>query len=179
MPKLKRQRSQSPAVPSSNATVALSEAYLRIHHPQAAQLLWERVLTPGERKRLHGELPAAYHECGGTVGIWCTLRGGCKENAVIEINHKLGLMSDTDREWLRREFSLSGGTVTPECHLEWCNETGLLRLNNEVIRKIRRRGTANVDVVLDSFQEEGWPQRIDNPMTDSPSRLRETVRSLN
>jgi len=179
MPTRSDRRSKSPAAPSQKAVTELQEATLRVCHTYATQLLWDRVLTPGERKRLQVDLPTAYHECGGIVGIWCRLRGGCGENAVIEINHKLGLMSDTTREWLRREFGLSGGTVTPECHLEWCNETGELRLNDEVIRKIRRGVAANVDVVLDAFQEEGWPRRIDNPLTDSSDRLRETVRSLN
>ncbi len=170
---------KSPVVPSEKAVTELQEAVLRVEHFSAAQLLWDRVLTPGERKRLKGDLPTAYQQCGSTAGIWCELRGGCGKNAVIEINHKLGLMNDMTREWLRREFGLSDAKTTPECHLEWCNKTGELRLNNEVIRKIRRGVSKNVDVVLDAFQEEDWRQHIDNPLADSSDRLRETVRSLN
>lgn len=184
MAKLKKLGSQSSVKPSSAAQKQIADAVPRIEHIAAAVLLWNQVLTVGERKRLGDKIQQAYAECGGTIGIWLTLRRGCRENAIIEINYHLGLINGTTRDWLRREFGLSGAAATPECHLEWCNETGELRLNDEVIRKIRRGVTNNVDVFLDAFQGDGWPQRIDDPLprprdVDASVRLRETVRSLN
>jgi hypothetical protein len=45
-------------------------------------------------------------------------------------------------------------------------------------QKIKNLGPAvNVVKVLDAFEEENWPERIDDPL--DPGKLAESIRSLN
>lgn len=58
----------------------------------------------------------------------------------------------------------------------WDKDLSELRMNGEVIRRVR--GHAKWLPILDSFQEFGWPTRIDSPFPPS-ANLREYVRTLN
>ncbi len=64
----------------------------------------------------------------------------------------------------------------------WNQDTGELRFGDQVVRRVRSRTRAdNIVRILDAFQEDGWPDRIDDPLpggSDS-QRLREAVRTLN
>jgi hypothetical protein len=64
----------------------------------------------------------------------------------------------------------------------WNKARSRLNCGNETLKVIRRLGNApNVVRVLDSFEEQSWPERIDDPLPDGPDgqRLNETIRSLN
>jgi hypothetical protein len=65
---------------------------------------------------------------------------------------------------------------------QWDKGRGELRVGDRVVRRVRSLAK-NVICVLDVFQEEGWPHRLDDPLP-GPSdqqveRLHETIRSLN
>ena len=64
---------------------------------------------------------------------------------------------------------------------EWNRETGELRFNDAVAKKVRIAVAGNSVKVLDAFQEEGWPSRIDDPLDPSKDqqRLHETIKRLN
>jgi hypothetical protein len=58
-----------------------------------------------------------------------------------------------------------------------------LRWQEKVVKHFRRCAP-NQELLLESFQEQGWPERIDDPLprdgnTIAEDRLRETVKSLN
>ena len=58
-----------------------------------------------------------------------------------------------------------------------------LVINGKIVKRFRNPGP-NQSMVLDHFQLEGWPQRIDNPLSatgtiDAQSRLADTIKSLN
>jgi hypothetical protein len=57
---------------------------------------------------------------------------------------------------------------------------GELWLGERRLKRVVPRGT-NVIKVLDAFHEEGWPERIDDPLDPSrgSQRLHDTIRSLN
>jgi hypothetical protein len=64
----------------------------------------------------------------------------------------------------------------------WNRSESKLFLGDAIAKTIRRLGNAkNVALVLDVFEESGWPSRIDDPLPGGthPQRLQETVKSLN
>lgn len=67
-------------------------------------------------------------------------------------------------------------TVRPR----WDSECGELRYQGDVIRRVRSRSVARSIVrVLDAFEEDGWPRRIDNPVGNDKIKIHETIKSLN
>jgi len=62
----------------------------------------------------------------------------------------------------------------------WDNERGELSFAGDVIRKVSARATS-VRPILDEFQREGWPSRIDDPLpfkTWYATRIQEACDSL-
>ncbi len=71
-------------------------ARLRVTGKPAALLLWHRVLTEGDRRRLGGDLELAYDRYGGAVGMWVYLRGVSVPRAVVNVGVRTGFL-DADR----------------------------------------------------------------------------------
>lgn len=67
-----------------------------------------------------------------------------------------------------------------ETLIKW--ENRILKLNGKEIAKYKP-AAKNQIAILDAFEEEGWPKRIDDPLvptqTDPGAKLRETIRGLN
>ncbi|TWT35867.1 hypothetical protein KOR34_07630 [Posidoniimonas corsicana] len=63
--------------------------------------------------------------------------------------------------------------------LKWDSDKGELRYSGQLIRTAKRRNT-NIRRVLDAFEEQGWPTRIDDPLPggQDSSRVKETCDSL-
>ena len=67
----------------------------------------------------------------------------------------------------------------------WNRDESKLFFGKKLIKKIRRPSNAmNVIQVFDTFENQGWPSRIDDPLTDEQGtrdqqRLHLTIRSLN
>jgi hypothetical protein len=67
-------------------------------------------------------------------------------------------------------------TVT--CKPSWNKEKGELHFGDQVVKRFANLSTAtNQFKVLDSFQEEGWPDKIFDPL--DAGKLHETLRQLN
>lgn len=65
---------------------------------------------------------------------------------------------------------------------QWNSETGKLSYCAQIIRTIKNLGIAkNIVRVLNAFEEEKWPDRIDDPIPprEGTSPIHETVKSLN
>jgi hypothetical protein len=65
----------------------------------------------------------------------------------------------------------------------WERRLRELRLGDVVVKKFRQRA-ANQELILDAFEEEGWPPRIDDPLSpmaeqDVKRRLHSTIGNLN
>jgi hypothetical protein len=78
----------------------------------------------------------------------------------------------------------SGGTTAEGLTPCWDKERGELRMGRRVVRRVRHLAK-NVVCILDTFQDDGWPPRIDDPLpgesgqqSDS-QRMSETIRQLN
>jgi hypothetical protein len=66
---------------------------------------------------------------------------------------------------------------------QWDPATRVLRVGRRIVKQFRVP-SPNQEKVLVVFQEEGWPPRIDDPLTPVPDgcpkdRLRDTIRYLN
>ena len=134
------------------------------------------MLTPGQREQLGNRL-AQCHSRLGTVGIWTELHEVSVNRAVVEVARLLNLLEPTTAGWLLREI---GEEPTPPGSPHWDGAKGELRLEGEVIRRVRvTQNLSNVQRILDAFQAERWTSPIDNPLKRGPEQLHQTLRSLN
>lgn len=124
------------------------------------------------------------HRCyyrWGAVGIWMKARNLAQPNAIVDLAYQYGLLNEA----ARRRLLLALGDVksgSSSCRPNWNHETGELHFSGKRVRRVGYPGRAtNVVAILDAFEEQGWPNRIDDPLpggTDK-QRLREAVRNLN
>jgi len=66
---------------------------------------------------------------------------------------------------------------------KWDGDRRLLMLNEDVVKKFKWLAE-NQEAILSAFEEEGWPPRIDDPLSphpeqDSKRRLSDTIKCLN
>jgi hypothetical protein len=148
--------------------------------------MWERLLTDVERQSLGGtqEVFEQQYMQHGTVGIWMKLKDVSFPRAVIELALGLGFIYDTDVRWLLREVGEEDSPATAASldRPTWNAETGELCFKGSVIRKVRlTKKPTNIRMILDTFQEDDWPARIDSPLPggSDQKKLHEAVHSLN
>ncbi len=87
----------------------------------------------------------------------------------------------------RDEIEAADASAEPPQNLKpsWDRLNGRLRLGIRVIKRVRSiRQAKNVVLILDSFEDLGWPERVDDPLPSHPDidrveRLYEAVKSLN
>lgn len=152
----------------------------RLQDPETAHHVWHRMLSDAERQGL-GSLEDQYHD-GRTVGIWMRAKNVSRELAIVQLSIAFGL-PPADAAWMLEEL----GETLPNDYEHvpgrpnWNRERGELTCNGEVVRQIARVNQArNIVLILDAFQEEGWPRRIDDPLpgTGGAERLGDTLRRL-
>jgi hypothetical protein len=90
----------------------------------------------------------------------------------------------TMRARRRRKNELSENRTSNEVprHLSWDGES-ILRWGDAILKEYRRAATMQ-KCILDAFEQQGWPRRIDNPLprlsgVHRKQRLRETIKNLN
>ena len=109
---------------SQRAREEIGQASLRVNNTAAATVLWDKVLTPPERKRLGKSLQDAYAKHGGIIGMWCYLRGGKCEQAVISLAHSLNRLSELDATWLLCELESRVDPKDRATYLVWDPASG-------------------------------------------------------
>jgi hypothetical protein len=105
---------------------AWQTAVLRVRGFATAGWLWDRVLTPDDRRRLGGDLEAAYARHGGTAGMWMYLRGLSYPRAVVAVATRCGLLDPDTVRGLLRAFREE--PVDPAEAVEWAAAGGGLVL---------------------------------------------------
>lgn len=156
----------------------LQTAYLRIKPDAIALRMWRRLCSEGDRELLGGDVEEAY-QSHGTVGMWMEARNVSLERATIEVARGLNLMSEETAGWLLRELGEEDTTAPPSDPV-WYPDRGELRLGNRLIRRVRMtRHPTNIRLIIDAFEEAGWPARLDNPLGYGKKELYETLRNLN
>lgn len=163
----------------SEARKDLDSAYRQLQRPGGAKLLWA-YLTVAEQKRLGPDYLTAYQTYGGTIQLWLYLRGGTPWRAIADVAQTVGLLSESARRRLLRELGEPDAASASSVNVEWIKTLGELRLNDEVIRRVRVGHATKVVPILDAFQECGWPEHIDDPITAGDGqRLRDALKVLN
>jgi hypothetical protein len=101
------------------------------------------------------------------------------ECALLEIAKAIGAIRDSEYRHFRRAVDEPVDGAQPTFPM-WDEDSGELRLNGKVIRRLAGRAK-NLRAILSTFQEEGWRLRVDNPLSGGANSrpLREAVRSLN
>ena len=155
---------------------ALQTAYTRVKPFTSARRLWDRVLSEDDKLQLGWNLQASYERLG-TVRMWMNTRHVSFTRAVVEVASQLGFLDEPTYRWLSREI----GDEPPQPGRPfWDISTGELRLGKKVIRRLRvMRNPSNIQQILDQFQLQLWPSRIDNPLESDQEKLHQTLRSLN
>lgn len=157
----------------------LDELEPRVQSNAAAIAIWERHLAADDRKALGDDLYQAWKAHGRTAGIWAAVRGGSKERAIVEVAYALDWL---DSQTYRQFLDALGGGPGEGRRPRWIARTGELWFDGEVVRHIRHVARAtNVVRILAAFEESGWPQRIDDPITSGgeSDQRRRAIESLN
>jgi hypothetical protein len=80
-------------------------------------------------------------------------------------------------------LGLEKTVVPPNDKPIWDRDRGELRFGRVVVKRFTQPASSQ-EAILSAFEEEGWPERIDDPLSpspdqDAPSRLRSAVNNLN
>ena len=158
----------------------LDELSISLKSAALGRQLWEMLFTEPERQRLGGDLEATWEQFG-TVGMWLRVRGGSRSRAIVELAHQLDLITDAGYQFLLRTL---GDAETPQAvgKPSWNRARGELRFGASLCRTVVSPARAtSIVAILDAFEEERWPDQIDDPLPggSDPQRLREAIRTLN
>ena len=157
----------------------INTARSRVTSAVAAELMWNDLFTDADRQRHDGDLDKCWRRIG-TIRMWMQARGVSTERAVIEVANGLDLMSDKRANRLLRELGEEEQASLPEDRPFWDSSRGELRLTEVIIRRVRLlKNPSNIQLILDDFQDAGWPTRIPNPLDKDQHLLHLTVQSLN
>lgn len=166
---------------------AYESAYLYVKSFEAAKQMWTTLLTDSDRESLGGTdeaLDSLYREMS-TAGIWAKQWKISTQRAVVEIAYQLEYLSETKARWLLSEMGEETDTLVQanvtRAKPKWDLETGKLYYRDQIIRILRKtKKPTNIHLILDTFEEDGWPSRIDSPIPDDSlgGKLHEAIRSL-
>jgi hypothetical protein len=92
----------------------LEETLARLQHRSAAALMWERLLTPGERARLGPDFHHAYARHRTPVAMWVFVHPVWDWRAVIQLGRRLDLLSEADYRWLDAEITPLDPVLPPQ-----------------------------------------------------------------
>jgi hypothetical protein len=175
--------------PSPAAIAELQQQAPRVQAAYAAQRVWERLLSDADRRLAGGDIDVAFSD-GGAIGLWSRLRGVSRNRALVELAERLGFLGRADAAWLLRELgepSEAPPAQSSESRLtatipRWDQESRQLFFEGVCVRKIASLTQAsNITRILDAFEEQSWPPRIDDPLPGGrdQTRLHATIASLN
>lgn len=171
-------------MPAETGTVRLSREAIetlrtllrRVQAPNAAERVWTRLFTDHDRAFLGDDLQSTWLT-RGTIGMWMRAKTVSWSRALIELSKALGWLNASDRDWLLRE---TGECVQAPSLPAWNSATGELILDGQLVRSVAVRAL-NIRPILDAFQEEAWPPRIDDPLPGGADakRLHRALETLN
>lgn len=89
------------------------------------------------------------------------------EQSVLDVSKAVGSMDQLTNAWLIREIVGSPVRIGPRIHPEWNHDRGELKFQGDVIRRVRIGVGNHIVKILDEFERQGWPSRIDSPVMES------------
>jgi hypothetical protein len=120
--------------------------------------------------------------------MWCRARGTSWNRGIAEVAHALGFLDEPTKTaivaGLPAVADAGAHTVGTQRHRDprpsWHKRLGTLRYRGEIIREVKAEAT-NVRLILDAFEEAGWPDEIFDPLppAEAKDRRRRAVETLN
>ncbi len=93
--------------------------------------------------------------------------------------NRVFILVDRLQDWLVRHFKLAPAAPPLEgLKPVWDADRRELRYNGQLCKRYRQPAP-NQEAILATFQDDGWPPRIDNPIGTDPQQLADAVRGLN
>lgn len=173
----------SRALLSISATSSMNRLWERLTHAQRKRLMSTRRNPPRPKgpSLLDPDLKLAIEEHGGLIQMWRHLTGVSHARAVVEIAQRLSFLDLPTTEWLLRELGEVLEDSDPESVPVWDSGRGKLLLKSRTVRTVRiMKIPANIQIILDAFQDASWPRTIQNPIPGGEQqRLHQALRSLN
>jgi hypothetical protein len=155
---------------------ALRTAYARVKPFTSARRLWDRVLSDDDKLQFGWNLQTSYERLG-TVRMWMETRHVSFTRAVVEVAHEIGFLDQPTYTWLLRKI---GDELPQPGRPFWDVATGKLCLGKKVIRSVRvMSNPTNIHQILEKFQLQQWPPRVESPFGTDQEQLHQTLRSLN
>lgn len=145
-------------------------SYFGVYHVDE-RIRWE-VLSEDDRRALDDDYTTKQ-----LVEYFARFRGTSLERAIVELALEASVIDVGRHRRLLRQLGELAEDEAPRPR--WDREAGRLFYRGDSIRSVSARGT-NIRPILDAFQEEGWPARINNPLPggEDSKKLRETLDSL-
>ena len=168
--------------PSDEAIAEFKKQEVHVHLMYFARLLWDRVLRDSERKKLGTSFEVAVVAHHGTTGLWMALHPTLSvEQSVLDVSRAVGSIDQLTYEWLIREIVGARVRIGPGIRPERNHGRGELKFHGDVIRRVRISVGNQIVKILDEFERQGWPERIDSPITDffDDMKHRDAIRRLN
>ena len=171
------------------ATEKLTEAFHRIQNQLCGRKLWHERFSDTDRSKFAEPWPQVWESNQGTIGMWCKARGTSWNRAIAEVAHALGFLDGPTRDALLAVLPAEDANNTVEQPKPnatsvlpvWKKAAGELLYLSNVIREVKPTA-ANLRLILNSFQETGWPAWIYDPFPpdhEASDRRRRAVATLN
>jgi hypothetical protein len=154
----------------------------KLSTPSTTKEVWDLLFNDTERQSLGTSYEVAVGRFKSSIKMWTHLRGVSEVQAIPELTCLLGRCSTTRRDLLLRHLDGLPNRNDDSSRPRWSLVDRQLTLNGRPIRTVSGPTRAtNVVPVLEAFQNEQWPARIDDPLPGGPDqqRLHATIRSLN
>ena len=145
----------------------------------AATAVWDSLFTDKERESLGGDAYKAWKAHGHTAGMWSKVREVTPARAIVDIAYEFDWLDTRTRAQLIKAF---GEEEPPSVLPRWIKPKGEVWFRGVVVRRIARPLQAKkIVIILDVFEELGWPRQIDDPVTSGPHNAarRRVIESLN
>jgi hypothetical protein len=156
---------------------------IRINLPRNKMRLWE-AFSYREKKTLGSSYQNAI-KIYKPWEMWQKFHHIPEPVCLIEIGYKLGLIDLATRDEFLREINYKTKTIKAVKTLNnlkpiWKKETGELRYNDELIRKIRRtKCPTNAEAIFNAFHKARRKSIIPNPLNNKdPKILEDSIRHL-
>jgi hypothetical protein len=164
-----------------NLSKKIGEAFYWVFYKKTAERIWKEVFTEEDRQRV-GDFDRVF-QSSGTTGLWRAAKGS--ENdivALVDIARVFGY-SDISLQPLINALDTQSHPKRQSRYVpQWDDQKCELKFDGEIICVFKFPNRAqNPITILNSFQEENWPDRIFNPLPPSirGTSLKSRLRRLN
>ena len=158
----------------------LMEHEYRLQDPQRAFEVYRDLLSDEERKAI-GPLESFYsHATDRTIGMWMRVKRVSRNRAIIELARLHGMPEGSYLAMLRGIGEDQSSSQDRLNGPYWDRQTLELFLDGHLIKRINGKARNQLPI-LDVFQEDRWPGRIDDPLdpSDNNRRLTDALKRLN